>query len=327
MRFIDYVKYHNRFLVYPFLSSIGLKLTGYKMQEVYDSPQKQLDVAKAIDKEFRGDFIFPMGRGTLTVETLGIKVRRPDYDFPSITENPIKDLEALSKLKVPNPYENRDMIHSLKSLELISKNFNKPTVEFIRGPFTLAIELSGAGVFLRAIIKNPTFVKELLKFTTRVVMDYAKAASKTGVKMIMFTEPSAVVLSPKKFDQLVGSNLIKIIEVIDKNVWKTLHICGDTTKFLDNMLKCEMDGLSLDQLVDLSAIAPKIPKDIVLFGNLDPIYVLNNGTPDEIREKSLKMLKNMKNYPNFIFSFGCDCLPDTPFQNLKTAIESSKIQR
>jgi len=327
MRFIDYVKDQNRFLVYPFLSSIGLKLMGYKMQEVYNSPQKQLEVAKAIDKEFGGDFIFPMGRGTLTVEALGIKVRRPDYDFPSIVENPIKDLETLSKLKVPSPYEDYGMIHSLKSLELISKNFNKPTVEFIRGPFTLAIELSGADIFLRAIIKNPDFVQELLKFTTQVVMDYAKAVSKTGVKMIMFTEPSAVVLSPKKFDQLVGPNLTKIMQVIDNDVWKTLHICGDTTKFLDGMLKCKMDGLSLDQLVDLSAVASKIPRETVLFGNLDPVYVLKSDPPQQVREKTLEMIESMKGYTNFIFSFGCDCLPDTPFENLKAAIESGKIQR
>ena len=327
MRFIDYVKHQNRFLVYPFLSNIGLKLTGYKMQEVYDSPIKQLEVAKALDEEFGGDFIFSMGRGTLTVEALGLKVFRPDYGFPSITEHPIKDLEALSKLKVPNPYEDDNMVNSLEALKLISKNFNKPTVEFIRGPFTLALELADANYFLRAIIKNPDFVEKLLNFTTQVVTSYAKAVSKTGVKMIMITEPSAVVLSPKRFDQLVVPYLRRVIQAIEKDVWTTLHICGDTTKFLDNMLECKVDGLSLDQLVDLSAVAPKIPKDTVIYGNLDPVYVLKNDIPQKVREKTLKMLKDMKDYPNFIFSFGCDCLPDTPFENLKAAIDSSKIKR
>ena len=57
-----------------------------------------------------------------------------------------------------------------------------------------------------------------------------------------------------------------------------MHICGDTTEFLDLMIKCNIEGISLDQIMDYKVVAPKIPKDIVLIGNLDPIDILGRGT-------------------------------------------------
>ena len=326
MRFIDYVKGRGRYLTCPYLNNAGLRITGYKTMEVYDSPKKQLEVARAIDEKFGTDFIFPLGRGTLTAESIGVKTICSDYDFPSVIEHPITDIESISKFKIPDPYADEKMLKSLETLRLLSSSFEQPVIEFVRGPFTLAVELTDATHFLKSIIKYPEFVNEVLKFTTEVVSRYVSAVSNTGVKMIMITEPSSIVLSPKRFEKLVAANLRKVLENVGPGIWKTMHICGDTTKLLDGMLSCGMDGLSLDQLVDIRAIADRFPDDVVIFGNLDPIEVLKNDTPEMIRDKTLEMLRSMADYENFVFSFGCDCRQDTPFENLKSAIDAGKAK-
>ena len=68
-----------------------------------------------------------------------------------------------------------------------------------------------------------------------------------------------------------------------------------------------------------------IPRDIVLIGNLDPIKLLGRSKPDKIRRETLKLLKKMRRYDNFLCDFGCNCLNTTPVENLQSAIKARRI--
>lgn len=324
MKLIDYIKDRESRMVYPQMGNIGLKLTGYRLYDVYTSPEKQLEVAKAIDDTFEGDFACPMEYGKIIVETLGIPLLKPEYDFPSTIENPIKDTEKLSKLKVPDPYNDGNMPVYLEALKLVADNFDKPLMASLPGPFTLAVELGGATDVAKNIIKKPDFIKELLEYTTEVVSVFAKALIKSGAEFLQISEPAGVILSPKRFEELVAVNLKKILEGID--VYKILHICGDTTYLIDQLLKCGAEGLSLDQLVNLPEFAAKVPEDVVIIGNIDPIYVLGEMSSSEVKEKTLKLLRDMKSYPNFMLAPGCDLIPNTPFENIKAFIDAGKTK-
>lgn len=320
MKLIDYISSEQNRLVYPQMGNIGLKLTGYKLYEVYNSPKKQLEVAKAMDETFGGDFVYPMDYGIIFVETLGLSLLKPEYDFPSTLENPVKNREVLSKMKVPDPYNDGNMPVYLESLKLIADSFDKPLTAALVGPFTLAVELAGATDVARGIIKNPDFIKELLEYTTEVVSVFAKAAVKAGVKFLQISEPSGVILSPKRFENLVAANLRKVFHGLD--TYKILHICGETTFLIEELLNCGADGLSLDQIVNLKDFAAKVPKDTVIIGNIDPIDVLGEKSSKEVEEETVKLLRDMKDYPNFMLAPGCDCIPETPFDNLKAFVKA-----
>jgi uroporphyrinogen decarboxylase len=327
IKFTDYLKKQNRTLAFPFFSNIGVRLTGYRMIEIFSSPEKQLEIVNILDDMFDPDFISPINRVTGLVESLGLSTERPDYDFFTILEGGISSPAALARLEIPDPLTNPILAESLSALELISHKFKKPVVEWIRGPFTQAATMVGIEDFLRATIKQPQFVEDLLDFTVEMVVTYANAAAKTGIGMLFFSEPIAVTVSPRQFERLVMTRFRQVLKRINnKDIWFGLHICGDTSKLLDYMLDCTANAISLDQQVDLSWAATKVPKDKVIFGNLDPM-VLAYSTPEVIRDTVEKLGREMADYPNYLFAFGCDCLPDTPFENLRTAIEAGKRPR
>jgi uroporphyrinogen decarboxylase len=311
MRLIEYISGKENRLVYPWMNTIALRLMGYQLYDVYESAKKQLEAAKIMDDVFAADFVYPLDDGVLFQDTL--KLLSTDF---------IRNVEDIEKLKTPDPYKDGRMPTTLEGFRLISKNIDKPLAVSIVGPFTLAAELADVTTIARSIIRNPDFVYKLLDFTTKIVSDYAAAAAENGVKLICISDPTGIILSPKKFEELVASNLRKIFEKMGEDVWKVIHICGDTTHLLDQMLNCGAEGLSLDQLVNLPEIAKKVPKDVVLIGNLDPIHVLAEMSPQQIEEKVLELLRDMNSYPNYIFSYGCDCLPDTPIENLKASIKA-----
>ncbi|MFA5385143.1 MAG: uroporphyrinogen decarboxylase family protein [Eubacteriales bacterium] len=131
-----------------------------------------------------GDTMYEGLDGVLFFETLGLPLIKTDYDFPSSMEHPIKDKSILSGLKVPDPYKDGRMPINLESYSLISRHFDKPLAISLQGPFTLASELMGVMDLVRAIIRNPQYVTDLLNYTTEVVLTYALAAVQAGVPMI-----------------------------------------------------------------------------------------------------------------------------------------------
>ncbi len=322
MRLIDYISKKENRLVFPWMNTIALRLTGYELYEVYESAEKQLKAAKVMDEVFDADFVYPLDDGVVLQDTIEFLSNESNYDFKYSPDNKVKNIDDLLTLKVPDPYKDGRMPISLRSLKLIADNFEKPLAISIVGPFTLAAELVDIADVARGVIRNPEFINRLLEYTTEVVLNYTVAAAKQGARLICISEPTAIIISPKKFEELVAPRLRRIFSELDDDVWKTIHICGNTNRFLEPMLNCGAEGLSLDQVMNLPEVARKVPEDVVLFGNLDPIYTLAKLRPEEIEEKTLELLKDMNSFPNFIFSYGCDCLPDTPIENLKASIRA-----
>lgn len=323
MNLLQYINSEERSFFLPDMGTNGLFLTGYTAYEVYENPQKQLEVARVMNETFETDFIYSLCDGGLFCEVLGLELLKPDYDFPSVLEHPIKDLESLKNYQVPDPYTSGRMPTNLKSLKLIADNIDKPLFVSIQGPFTLAVQLAGATHLLRSLIKDPEYVRELLDFTTELVRRYSKAVVEAGGKYISIAEPATVTLSPKRFEKIIVPNLNKIYEELD--CWTALHICGDTTELLDLMLACKVDALSLDQIMDYEAVMKKIPEDIVLLGNLDPLDLLYYSDVETIEKETHRLLKKMRQYDNYMCAFGCNCMNDTPVEKLQAAIKAGRI--
>nr|WP_307989685.1 uroporphyrinogen decarboxylase family protein [uncultured Niameybacter sp.] len=323
MTLLEYINSQNRGFFLPDMGTNGLFLTGYTAYEVYNDPSKQLEVAKKMNETFESDFIYSLCDGAIFCETLGLKLLKPDFDFPSVLTHPITNKEALKNYQIPDPYQSGRMPVNLKSLSLIASHIDKPLYVSIQGPFTLAVQLAGATHLLRCVIKDPEFVEELLAFTTETVRRYAVAVSKVGAKYISIAEPATVTLGRERFKNLVVPNLNRIYK--DLECWKGLHICGDTTEFLDLMLTCNIDALSLDQIMDYKEVMKMMPENIVLLGNLDPLELLDRCNPEEIKKGTLKLLKEMKKYSNYLCAFGCNCMNDTKVENLQAAIHTGRI--
>lgn len=311
-------------MTFPWTGAAGLRRYGYTMYEIYRDPEKHLHLAMEMDRELGADFVYPLDYGRVVAEVLGLPLIRPDYDFPSVLEHPVKDRTALKNLKVPDPQASGPMHSYLKALNLIASCSDKPLALSISGPFTLAVLLVGAEDLCRAIIRDPGFVEEVLAFTNKAVGTYAEAVVAAGARLLCVSEPTAVLLSPERFRHLVGERLEHLYGRLPPEVWRVLHICGNTDYLLEEMIACGAEGLSLDQVMDFPALAPRVPPRVVLIGNLDPVNVLRECGPSEVRALTLEMLRAMAPYPNYLFSFGCDCAGDTPMENMKAAMAAAR---
>jgi uroporphyrinogen decarboxylase len=63
---------------------------------------------------------------------------------------------------------------------------------------------------------------------------------------------------------------------------------------------------------------------VILAGNLDPSAVFHAGTPEQVYAQALALAKEVKSYPNFILSSGCDLPPGTPVKNLEAFYQAAR---
>jgi MtaA/CmuA family methyltransferase len=103
----------------------------------------------------------------------------------------------------------------------------------------------------------------------------------------------------------------------------TLHICGNTSLILNDMIETGADALELDYKTDILTIAEIFKNRVTLIGNIDPSGVLAMGTPDEVARKTRELVKIMGPTNRFILNAGCAIPPGTPEKNLRAMLDAA----
>ncbi len=67
---------------------------------------------------------------------------------------------------------------------------------------------------------------------------------------------------------------------------------------------------------DMAEVSRYVPPTSLTMGNLDPVAVFKDASPEEMRRATLELLEKMRSFLNFVLSSGCDTPPHTPLANI-----------
>ena len=127
---------------------------------------------------------------------------------------------------------------------------------------------------------------------------------------IFLAEPTAGLVSPGQCEEFSSQYVKKLVDAVqDDTFFIILHNCGRAKKQVVSMVGTGAKGYHFGNAVDMNDILPQVPAEYLVFGNIDPATVLTQGTTEMIRKETLALLEDMKPYPNFILSTGCDLAP------------------
>ncbi|HHU64268.1 MAG TPA: methylcobamide--CoM methyltransferase [Clostridiales bacterium] len=322
MKLIDVVNASERRLVAPIISYPAVSLTNSTALENLKNPLKQYDTLLEIINEFNIDIIMPFIDLTVEAEALGIPITFHENESPNVDVHPLTKAEELKDYKAPNPNTGGRMAVFVSVVKLLKNNTDKIVGGLVCGPFTLAGLMMGAEKLALNTLMEPDFCKKTMDFATSAILPYAKAQIKAGADFIILLDPTAVLLSPKLYDKFVTPSIKQIIKELEVPV--VIHTCGNTTNIVPNMCRTGAQGLSLDGMVDFGKLSTIVPKDVVLIGNIDPVRIMSNATPDRVYTATMDLLENMKNVPNFILSTGCDLPPETPLDNVAAFCKAAR---
>jgi [methyl-Co(III) methanol-specific corrinoid protein]:coenzyme M methyltransferase len=201
-----------------------------------------------------------------------------------ITRHAFDEPEAFS---VPaNLFElGRFPVH-FEALSMLSRKYKEklPIYALLMGPITLMGNLFGVEKIMRWSLKEPGLFESILDKVSDVVAEYGNRLTKTGADALSLADPTASgnLISPRIFKKFIVPNYRKLSEKLKGRV--ILHICGDTTPFLEAVADSGFCAFSFEgPAVSVAKVKEVIGDRMALFGNIPTVEVLMNGTPDSVR--------------------------------------------
>lgn len=312
-------------LVSPLIGYPGARLTGTTVRENVFDAAIHTNTIRQLWEEYQYDIVFPMMDLAVEAGALGLRVRYPENESPTVEEHPVATEADLERFRDVDVLADARLQSFLETIRRLKSTVDAVHGAYVVGPFTLAGLMMGASEIARATIRCPEQVRRLVAFTTDVVRTYAEACQSAGAELIAFLEPTAVMLSPKSFMEFSGDAVSQLAYGLE--VWTVLHICGDTKRLIPAMCRTGVDALSLDSLVDLPAIALTVPSDVVLIGNVDPVTVMGSSDPRRVSNAVRELCKGMPRHSHFVLSTGCDLPLETPLANVTAFMEEGRRER
>lgn len=247
----------------------------------------------------------------------GADIVFPENDVPYAKKDLLQDESNLLQLKVTAPENSDRMTQSVLAIELYKKQLGDelPIIGWVEGCMAEAADLRGVNEFLMDLVCNEEFVTDLMDICLEQAIVYAKAQVNAGADIIGVGDAVASVAGPKYYRQFALPYQEKLLSAIQGMGVKTkLHICGDTTPFLEYLPVQYCDIIDLDWMVPLDRAAALYGDKCVLSGNYNPVSVLLQGTPQSVSQAVRDCAK--LGGSRYISAAGCEVPRDTPPENL-----------
>ncbi len=324
MRLSNYIQELGRTPVIPLMGYPGAQITRTSIKLNEFNWGVHAWSLQTLYRRFRPDGIFTLMDLAIEASGMGLQVRFPLDESPSVEIHPVSteaDLDQFKAVDVLKDGRAYAFIQTLTQLESILPS-GVLRGGYVSGPFTLAGLLCGANDISLNVLLDPELVFRTLELATSVVTRYALALESAGAQMIMILDPTASVLGPKHYQEFAGRFASIIISALQEAA-PIYHVCGDTTHLLEHFGRLGA-ALSLDSPVDLAKAAQQLPPDVVVMGNIHPVQTLLKKSPEEVRQAVLRLRESMAPYPNFILSSGCDIPADVPPENLEAFVAAGR---
>ena len=105
------------------------------------------------------------------------------------------------------------------------------------------------------------------------------------------------------------------------------HCCGGVEPFLEDLIEAGIDIINPVQTtaagMDPANLKEKYGDRIVFWGGIDTQRILPKGTPGEVQEETLKMLRIMGSGGGYVLAAVHNVQPDTPFENILAMLDTA----
>lgn len=302
----------------PILSFPCVSLMDVSVEELVKSSDLQAKGMQLVAQRTNSAACVSMMDLSVEAEAFGANAVFAKDEVPTIKGSLVQSIEDAQNLNVPKVGDGRTGIYVdaiKKACALIN---DRPVFAGVIGPFSLAGRLMDVTEALVNCYTDPDMVHAVLEKATDFLVEYVKAYKAAGANGVVMAEPLTGLLSPDMAVEFSEPYVRKIAQAVQEDDFIVIyHNCGDNTiRMIDSILATNCDAYHFGNSISMAEMLEHIPSDIIAMGNIDPAGQLKDGTPDSIREETLRIMGECCSHKNFVISSGCDIPPASSWENL-----------
>ena len=311
--------------VIPIMTHPGIELVHSTVLQAVTDGQVHADAICALNERFPSDAVTAIMDLTVEAEAFGAEIRFAEDEIPNVIGRRVTDYESVEALEVPSLDKGRVPQYLKANAIVASRVKDKPVYGGCIGPFSLAGRLFDLSEFMMAIYMEPETATLLLDKCTEFILKYVTAMKAAGISGVIMAEPAAGLISNDDCLQYCTVYVKQIIDAVQDDSFKViLHNCGNTGHCTDAMVRSGAAAIHVGNRADMVEVLKSCPPDLPVMGNLDPVGVFRQASPDEVKAATRELLEKTAAFDNYILSSGCDVPPHVPFENIIAFYEALK---
>lgn len=308
---------------HPIIMRFAAKYAGVKYRDFcLDYKSKCNAMIKCAD-DFSLDWVTVMSDPYAEAEAFGLKVDYHEDSLPLQKGFLLNSVNDVDKLTVPKIDNCDRMLSRISEVDYYSKNVGNKyfIVGWVEGPLAEYVDLRGlqdACLDLydcseKINLAFDIFVENAINFITRQV--------KAGAHCVGIGDAACSQIGPELYKTFCFKREKILVDHIHSlGALAKLHICGNTSEILPDMIKTGADIIDIDHLVpEIGKYIPLLNSKQVVSGNTDPVAIIQDSEPEVIAANVLDCFKKSKG--RGIVSAGCEITPGTTIPNFSAYSE------
>jgi hypothetical protein len=197
-------------------------------------------------------------------------------------------------------------------------------VGYTPSPLWACYSLWGFEGMMLLIGERPDLVRRACDHLLGQSLRGAELGAVLGAQAIWVEECFTDMISPSAYGELSVPVMQRLIEGICSFGMRSIfYYCGDPSGKWSHLLSVGADALSLEEgkkgfHIDVEEVVAKVAGRAVVFGNLDALGVLQNGSDGRLRDEIIRQLAaGRRTGGRFVMSLGSPVTPGTPVARVR----------
>lgn len=207
-----------------------------------------------------------------------------------------------------------------------------PLSYIVPTPFWSTYGLLGFQGMMVMMREEPALFAYLMERRSQQRMEMLKGLARAGVQYVWLEEclSSADLISPRDYERFAFATAGPYIaEAKRLGLTVILYYCGDVIPRLPWLKRLGMDALAVEESkkgfsVDIADVIEEVDGACCVFGNVDAVQVMLDGTYDAIRAEVHRQLRLGRQARGFVFCQGSPFTLDTPPAKIDWFVRSAR---
>ena len=312
---------------HPIVMRWAARHAGVKYRDFCCDYRTKCRAMIACAEDMQADWVTTLSDPYCEAEAFGLQVDYPEDNLPLDLGGHLPDLDAVARLQPFQPLDHarcRNRIREIEEYRAL-RGEHLFIVGWAEGPIAEYSDLRGLTNASMDFYDDPDAVHKALDVITDCAIEFMTLQVRAGAHCVGIGDAFCSQIGPGFYREFAFEREKRMVEHLHSlGALAKLHICGNTSSILPDMVRTGADIVDVDHLVSsMREAAPLLGPGQVFSGKSDPVSVIQNGTPESIVASVADSFAQAGG--RCIVSAGCEITPDTSMENFHAFSNAAKM--